>query len=292
MNHKQTPLYFAGVDIGSTMSKVVIIDEERNLRAAVVGPTGAQHRRKANEVMIEALGQAGIGLDSVGYIVATGYGRLNVPFAEQQVTEITCHARGVITLFPEAQSIIDIGGQDSKAIRIGNRKVIDFTTNDKCAAGTGRFLEVIAENLDLPLSDMSQISLQSSQPVQITSICTIFAQQEVIRYLSEGTALPDVLAGLHDATASRVVRMARRIGILPPVVFTGGVALNPAMVRAMEDNLGYPVLVPSNPLITGALGAAVIARDKYHQLASRGRTPDAEARRLEEVDLFGGGVAK
>ncbi len=292
MSYNQTPLYFAGVDIGSTMSKVAIIDDEQNLRAAVVGPTGAEHRRKANQVMIEALGQAGIPLETVGYIVATGYGRLNVPFADQQVTEITCHARGVMTLFPEAQSIIDIGGQDSKALRVGNHKVLDFTTNDKCAAGTGRFLEVIAETLDLPLSDMSQISLKSSRPVQITSICTIFAQQEVIRYLSEGTDLADVLAGMHDATASRVVRMARRIGVLPPVVFTGGVALNPAMVKAMEDNLGFPVLVPSNPLITGALGAAVIARDKYHQLAARGRAPAVNARRLEEVDLFGGGAGK
>jgi len=290
MSHNQTPLYFAGVDIGSTMSKVVIIDEEQNLRAAVIGPTGAEHRRRANEVMIEALGQVGIALESVAFIVATGYGRLNVPFAEQQVTEITCHARGVMTLFPEVTTIIDIGGQDAKALRIQNHKIVDFITNDKCAAGTGRFLEVIAETLDLPLYDMSQISLKSSRPLQITSICTIFAQQEVIRYLSEGAALSDVLAGMHDATAARVVRMAHRIGIQAPVVFTGGVALNPAMVRAMEDNLGCPVMVPSNPLITGALGAAAIARDKYHRLTAEGRIPAVSARRLEEIRLFEGGA--
>jgi predicted CoA-substrate-specific enzyme activase len=236
--------------------------------------------------MAQALEQAGIELESIAYIVATGYGRVNVPFAEQQVTEITCHAKGVMALFPEVKTIIDIGGQDSKALKIVNHKLVDFATNDKCAAGTGRFLEVIAESLDLPLAELGQISLDSSRPVRITSICTIFAQQEVTRYLSEGADLADILAGMHDATASRVVKMARRLGVIPPVVFTGGVALNPGMVKAMEDNLGCPVLVPPNPLITGALGAAVIAGEKYRQLAERGKTPAAGARRLAEIGLF------
>jgi len=156
-------MYFAGVDIGSTMTKVAIMDDD--LVASVIGPTGAEHRRLANRVIEEALRRADLSFDDISYVVATGYGRINVPFADKQITEITCHAKGVFNLFPSVRTIIDIGGQDAKGIKIANGKVVNFVMNDKCAAGTGRFIEVIAETLQLGLDEIGEISLKSSTSV-------------------------------------------------------------------------------------------------------------------------------
>jgi predicted CoA-substrate-specific enzyme activase len=264
-------LFFAGIDIGSTMSKAVIVDAAGVMRAYVVGPTGAEHRRRANKVMEDVMQKAGIILDEVAYIISTGYGRVNVPFADKQVTELTCHARGVSALFPDVKTAIDIGGQDAKVLKIKNGKLIDFLTNEKCAAGTGRFLEVAAETLGLDLNEMGRISLQTNTPVKINSLCTIFAQQEIISRLSEGQPLPDILAGVYIAVTTRVVKLARQLKVEPPVVFTGGVAKNVGMVKAMETVLGMPVLVPEEPLITGALGAAILARDQAFRLVQDGR---------------------
>ncbi|MGD0854371.1 MAG: acyl-CoA dehydratase activase [Dehalococcoidia bacterium] len=264
-------LFFAGIDIGSTMSKAVIVDAAGTMRAYVVGPTGAEHRRRANKVMEDVMQKAGIILDEVAYIISTGYGRVNVPFADKQVTELTCHARGVSALFPDVKTAIDIGGQDAKVLKIKNGKLTDFLTNEKCAAGTGRFLEVAAETLGLDLNEMGRISLQTNTPVKINSLCTIFAQQEIISRLSEGQPLPDILAGVYIAVTTRVVKLARQLKVEPPVVFTGGVAKNAGMVKAMETVLGMPVLVPEEPLITGALGAAILARDQAFRLVQDGR---------------------
>ncbi|MCX6007469.1 MAG: acyl-CoA dehydratase activase [Chloroflexi bacterium] len=264
-------LFFAGIDIGSTMSKAVIIDADGVMRSYVVGPTGAEHRRRANKVMEDVMQKAGIILDEVAYIISTGYGRVNVPFADKQVTELTCHARGVSVLFPDVKTAIDIGGQDAKVLKIKNGKLTDFLTNEKCAAGTGRFLEVAAETLGLDLNEMGRISLQTDTPVKINSLCTIFAQQEIISRLSEGQPLPDILAGVYIAVTTRVVKLARQLKVEPPVVFTGGVAKNVGMVKAMETVLAMPVLVPEEPLITGALGAAILARDQAFRLVQDGR---------------------
>ena len=264
-------LFFAGIDIGSTMSKAVIVDAAGAMRSYVVGPTGAEHRRRANKVMEDVMQKAGIILDEVAYIISTGYGRVNVPFADKQVTELTCHARGVSSLFPDVKTAIDIGGQDAKVLKIKNGKLTDFLTNEKCAAGTGRFLEVAAETLGLDLNEMGRISLQTDTPVKINSLCTIFAQQEIISRLSEGQPLPDILAGVYIAVTTRVVKLARQLKVEPPVVFTGGVAKNAGMVKAMETVLGMPVLVPEEPLITGALGAAILARDQAFRLVQDGR---------------------
>lgn len=271
MLNEASNLYFAGIDIGSTMSKAVIVDAGGVMRSYVVGPTGAEHRHRANRVMEDALTKAGITLDQVAYIISTGYGRVNVPFADKQVTELTCHARGVSSLFPEVRTAIDIGGQDAKVLKINNGKLMDFLTNDKCAAGTGRFLEVAAETLGLGLDEMGRISLQTETPVKINSLCTIFAQQEIISRLSEGEPLPAILAGVYIAVTTRVVKLARQLKVEPPVVFTGGVAKNIGMVKAMETVLGMKVLVPEEPLITGALGAAILARDRAFQLVQDGR---------------------
>ncbi len=265
------------------MSKAVITDASGTMLAYVVGQTGAEHRRRANRVMEEVMQKAGITLDKVAYIISTGYGRVNVPFADKQVTELTCHARGVATLFPDVRTAIDIGGQDAKVLKIKNGKLTDFLTNDKCAAGTGRFLEVAAETLGLTLEEMGHISLQTDTPVKINSLCTIFAQQEIISRLSEGEPLPDILAGVYIAVTTRVVKLARQLKVDPPVVFTGGVAKNAGMVKAMETVLGMPVLVPQEPLITGALGAAILAREQALLLAQDG---SLQIRKKELTEAF------
>jgi len=279
-------LYFAGVDIGSTMTKVVLMDKSSNLLSTIKGPTGPEHRQLANEVMRQALEQASLQIDDMSYIVATGYGRLNVPFADRQITELSCHARGVSSLFPNVRTAIDIGGQDAKCMKIANGRLISFVMNDKCAAGTGRFLEVTAATLGIRLEDMGDISLKATQKIQISNLCTIFAQQEVVALLSRGEKLENILAGLHDALANRIAALARRLGIEPDLVLTGGVAKNTGMVRAMKESLGCEMLVPEEPLLTGALGAAILAKETYVKAVAAGETLPTKSRRLEKATFF------
>ncbi len=279
-------MYFAGVDIGSTMTKVVLTDNSGNLLSTVKGPTGAEHRQLANEVMRQALKGASLRIDDISYIVATGYGRLNVPFADRQITELSCHARGVYSLFPNVRTAIDIGGQDAKCMKIDRGRLVNFAMNDKCAAGTGRFLEVTATALGIKLEDMGRISLKASERIQISSLCTIFAQQEVVALISRGEKLENTLAGLHDALAGRIAALARRLRIESDVVLTGGVAKNVGMVKAMKESLGCEILVPEEPLITGALGAAVLANEIYTKAVAGGEDLSPKARRLEKATFF------
>ena len=279
-------MYFAGVDIGSTMTKVVLMDESGNLLSTVKGPTGPEHRQLANEVMRQALEQASLQIDDISYIVATGYGRLNVPFADRQITELSCHARGVSSLFPNVRTAIDIGGQDAKCMKIADGKLTTFVMNDKCAAGTGRFLEVTATTLGIRLEDMGDISLKATKKIQISNLCTIFAQQEVVALLSRGEELENIVAGLHDALASRVAALARRLGIEPDLVLTGGVAKNTGMVRAMKDSLDCEILVPEEPLLTGALGAAILAKEIYLKAVAKDEALPTKSRRLEKATFF------
>jgi predicted CoA-substrate-specific enzyme activase len=277
--------YFAGIDIGSTMTKAVIMNDA--VLASVIGPTGPEHRKLANRVMEEALSKAGLSFTDITYVVATGYGRINVPFADKQITEISCHARGVGYLLPEASTVIDIGGQDCKAIRLAGGRVVDFVMNDRCAAGTGRFLEVTAEGLGVKLNDMGRLSLEAKNRVEIGSTCTVFAAQEVVAQLAVGVLLPDIIAGLHEAIASRIYGMARRLKIEREVALTGGGAKNIGLVRALEAKLGYPVLVPPEPLLTGAIGAALLGKDIVKKAAERGEPLVRSERRLQEATLFG-----
>lgn len=279
-------MYFAGVDIGSTMTKVVLMDKSGNLLSAIKGPTGPEHRQLANEVMRQALEQASLQINDISYIVATGYGRLNVPFADRQITELSCHARGVSSLFPNVRTAIDIGGQDAKCMKIANGRLTNFVMNDKCAAGTGRFLEVTAATLGIRLEDMGGISLKATKKIQISNLCTIFAQQEVVALLSHGEKPENILAGLHDALASRVAALARRLGIEPDLVLTGGVAKNIGMVRAMKESLGCEILVPEEPLLTGALGAAILAKETCVKAAAAGEALPTKSRRLEKATFF------
>lgn len=279
-------MYFAGVDIGSTMTKIVLTDTNNKVVSAIKGPTGPEHRQLANEVMKMALEQANLELDDISYVIATGYGRLNVPFADRHITELTCHARGVFSLFPNVRTAIDIGGQDAKCMKINSGKMVDFVMNDKCAAGTGRFLEILAATLDIKLEDLGDISLKSTKKVQISSFCTIFAQQEVVSQLSEGEKVEDIIAGLHDALASRVAGLARRLKIEPDVVLTGGVAKNAGIVKAMKENLGCELLVPEDPLLTGALGAAILAKEYSAKATAKGEPIPTKPRRLEKATFF------
>jgi predicted CoA-substrate-specific enzyme activase len=280
-------LYFAGVDIGSTMTKVALMDRSGNLLSTIKGPTGPEHRQLANEVMRQALEQAGLRIDEMSYIVATGYGRLNVPFADRQITELSCHARGVSSLFPNVRTAIDIGGQDAKCMKIDKGRLTTFAMNDKCAAGTGRFLEVTATTLDIRLEDMGDIASKATKKIQISNLCTIFAQQEVVALLSRGEELENIVAGLHDALSSRVAVLARRLGIEPDLVLTGGVAKNNGMVKAMKESLGCQLLVPEEPLLTGALGAAILAKEIYLKAVTEGEDLPAKSRRLEKATFFG-----
>ena len=275
-------MIFAGIDIGSTMTKVVILDEHETVLASVIGPTGAEHRHLALKVMNEAAGRCGLSFETLNFIVATGYGRINVPFADKQITEITCHAKGIRAVFPATKIIIDIGGQDSKGIKLDSEgKVANFVMNDKCAAGTGRFLEVIAETLGVQLDQMGALSLSAGTYVKISNICTVFAEHEVTSKLAEGATIPEIVAGLHESIAGRVVNMVRHLGIEKDVVVTGGGAKNIGLVKAIEMKVGSPVLVPPEPFITGALGAALLAKE----FVKRGVMREHE-RRLERVTFF------
>ncbi len=276
--------HFAGVDIGSTMTKVVIMNN--SVLASVIGPTGPEHRKLANRVMEEALEKAKLPFEDISYVVATGYGRINVPFADRQITEISCHARGIAYLLPEARTVVDIGGQDSKGIKLKDGRAVDFVMNDKCAAGTGRFLEVAAEELGVKLEDMGRLSLEAKNPVRISNTCTVFAAQEVITKLSEGAALPDIIAGLHEAIATRVHGMLRRLKIEREVALTGGGAKNIGLVRALEAKLGFAVQVPPEPLLTGAIGAALLGRDIVKEAEEKGTALPKAERRLTEATLF------
>jgi len=279
-------MYFAGIDLGSTMTKVVIIGEDEQVCASVIKHTGAEHRRLANKVMEEALEQTGLSIDEISYIIATGYGRINVPFADRQITELTCHAKGVASFFPDVRLAIDIGGQDAKGLKVRDGRLVDFAMSDKCAAGTGRFLEVLSATLGLKLEDLGDISLKSTSKVSISSTCTIFARQEVINRLSEGVALEDIVAGLHSAIASRVAGMVKRLKVEPDVVFTGGVAKNIGVVRALEENLGCKVLVPEEPLLSGAIGAALLSKELTLEALAKGEPIQKGERRLEEASFF------
>jgi predicted CoA-substrate-specific enzyme activase len=267
------------------MTKAVVT-EETEVRASVTYYTGAEHRRQANKVMEEVLKQGRLAFDEISYIVATGYGRMNVPFADRQITELTCHARGLASMFPNVHLGIDVGGQDAKALKIRNGKLLDFVMNDKCAAGTGRFLEVIAAALGIKVEDLGPISAKAKNKVTISSTCTVFAEQEVISQLSQGISLEDVIAGLHDSVASRVARMARRLKIEPDVVFTGGVAKNSGVVRALEKQLECKILVPEEPLLSGALGAALLARDIVIQALEQKQALQRGPRKLEDTTFF------
>jgi len=262
----------AGVDIGAATAKAVIANGNKILAHCVI-PTGHSVSNAAASIINEALQSAGLSIGQIGYVIATGYGRRAVPYANKVLTEISCHAAGVSALVPEARTVIDIGGQDSKVIGLGDDgAVISFVMNDKCAAGTGRFLEVMAGVLGVTVDEMGAISLQGREPCQISSTCTVFAESEMVSLRAEGRSRENIIAGIHKAMAHRVVIMGKSVGFKKAIVFTGGVAKNAGMKAALEDEIGLDILVPEEPQIMGALGAAMLAKaelDKQDKLHSQ-----------------------
>jgi predicted CoA-substrate-specific enzyme activase len=257
------PPLFAGIDIGSRSTDVVLLDGNLSVAGSAVTATGASTRKAARLALDTALAACGTAQEEIAFTVATGYGRDSAEGAGLRVTEITCHARGAHHLFPGARTVLDIGGQDSKVIRLdANGKVADFAMNDKCAAGTGRFLEVMARTLEMDLETMGERSLLASRSLPVSSTCTVFAESEVVSLIASGAAPEEIAWGVHLAIADRTAALAERIGMIPPAVLTGGVAKNPAARKALEDRFRMRFLVPDDPQLTGALGAALIAVER------------------------------
>jgi len=250
----------AGIDAGSRAIKIILIDTV-NMQVIAKGLTdqGVEQDRLASGLFKKVLKKHGINKKDVAVIVATGYGRNAVSIADTTVTEITCHAVGVHNLLPDTMTVIDIGGQDSKLLRLDTAgKVRDFAMNDRCAAGTGRFLEVVAERLGVELEGLGELAANSTNPAAISSMCVVFAETEITGLLASGTAREDIVAGVQASIAARIISMAGR-NAEPPVIFTGGVAMVSGMAQSMQAALGQNVTVCPDPQMTGALGAAILA---------------------------------
>ncbi|NLD39182.1 MAG: 2-hydroxyglutaryl-CoA dehydratase [Desulfatiglans sp.] len=257
---------FAGIDVGSMTTKCVIIDSDGILASTVIY-TDADPKKAGVDALGSVLGMIEAKREDVSYSVGTGYGRISLDFFDHTATEITCHATGVRHINSEIEGIIDIGGQDSKAIKLKpDGTIMDFILNDRCAAGTGRFLEVMARALKLEMTEFSSLYEKSLNPCAINSTCIVFAESEVISLVAQGNTKRDIAAGLHQSIARRVGNMAKRLGIDKNIVFVGGVAKNESMRKALEDYLGIGFIsLSTDPQITGALGAAVIARNRFNK---------------------------
>lgn len=266
--------YAAGVDVGSTQTKAVIIDEDGTIVSRALIDTGANVVKAAEDCFAEALKAVKAGPREVEYVIGTGYGRYRVTFGNAQITEISCHGRGAVKMFPKTRTVVDMGGQDTKAISVSaTGEIVDFCMNDKCAAGTGRFLGAASMALDIPLDDLGKTALSSTKPVRISTTCTVFAESEVLAWLGKGKKIEDILAGVHRSIASRSASLMRRVGVDPDgeVTFTGGVTRNIAMVKALEEKLDRKLNVSEDSHYMGALGAALFAMD--HIKASRNPVP-------------------
>ncbi|MFN3466491.1 MAG: acyl-CoA dehydratase activase, partial [Candidatus Brocadiales bacterium] len=248
-----------GIDIGSLSTDVVLMNDKREILASEVIATGASSKKAADKAYQKVLEVTGLSERDIDYVVATGYGRIRVPFAREVVTEITCHAKGAHYFFPRVRTVIDIGGQDSKVIKVDqNGNVIDFVMNDKCAAGTGRFLEVMARTLEIELEEMGPLSLQGNDKLSISSLCTVFAESEVVSLIGADHKREDICRALHIAIAKRIAAQARRVGVEEQVVMSGGVAKNVGMVKELERLLSTRLRMSPDPQIVGAVGAALI----------------------------------
>lgn len=248
-----------GIDIGSITTKAALLSDGKVL-GTVLSFTGYKAESAGMKIFRDLLEKLNIDSSSVHAIVSTGYGRNSISFANKAVTEIICHGAGAYFLNPDIKTVIDVGGQDSKALVIdSNGNVKDFAMNDKCAAGTGRFLEVMARALEVDLDDFGELSLKAGERSKISNICTVFAESEVISHVSTGESRESIIAGIHDSVAARVSSLVARIGMVKPVMMTGGVAKNIGVVNALEKKLGVKIEVHNSAQLNGAIGAAVIA---------------------------------
>lgn len=258
ISHKEVPMYVLGIDSGSTSTNAVILNHEKQMIASAVIRTGAKSADSAQKILRLVLEQAGLNQEDLSCIVSTGYGRISIPYADRNVTEISCHARGAHFLNPSVRTILDIGGQDSKAIHINPQgEVTDFVMNDKCAAGTGRFLEMMARTLEMSMDELGPVSIDWKEDIEISSMCSVFAESEVISLIAQNKEKSDIAHGLHKAIAGRAVSLMRRVGLESQFMMTGGVARNIGVVKALEDRLGEKLFIHKDPEIVGALGAAL-----------------------------------
>ena len=256
------PIYTLGIDIGSTASKCVMLADGKEIVAKSLIPVGAG-TSGPQRAIDEVLKAAGKTREEMSYILATGYGRNSLEgFADHQMSELSCHAKGAAFLFPEVRTVIDIGGQDVKILRVENGAMTNFQMNDKCAAGTGRFLDVMARVLEVDVNDLGTLGAKSTKQVGISSTCTVFAESEVISQLAQDTDKCDIINGIHRSVAGRVAGLAHRVGVQEQVVMTGGVAQNTGVVKALEEQLGHTIHTSPLTQYVGALGAALFAYKK------------------------------
>ena len=256
-------MYVLGVDSGSTSTNAVIMDQNRRIAAFAVVRTGAKAGESAEKVLREVLEKARLTRDDISWIVSTGYGRVSISYADENVTEISCHGKGAHYFNPAIRTILDIGGQDSKAIHLNESgEVKDFVMNDKCAAGTGRFLEMIARTLEVSIDELGSIALESKEKIEITSMCSVFAESEVISLIANNREKADIADGVCHAIANKAFSLLRRVGMEPDFMMTGGVAKNPGVVRAIEEKIGNPLYICPEPEIVGAAGAALYALER------------------------------
>ena len=252
----------AGCDVGSLTGKAVIMEDGSIISTSLILCTPIP-QKTAEIVMNEALKKANLKLEDIQYIVGTGYGRIKIPFANTNISEISCHGKGANWLLPTVRSVVDIGGQDCKVISINeNADVLEFVMNDKCASGTGRFLELSAKALGLALEELGPESLESKNPCNITSQCSVFAESEIISLLAQNVSIPDIAAGIHKSIASRITTLMKRLGFRKDMTITGGVAKNPGIVKFLEEEFGEVKKMPIDPQIVGALGAALLAKER------------------------------
>ena len=280
-------LYVAGIDIGSTYSKAIVLNDKREVVGSAVRRTGFKLGQASEGVFDELLAACGLSREQINYVAATGYGRYTVAYRHTQVTELTAHAQAAVHLFPDTRTILDIGGQDIKAIRVDDSgRVRAFRLNDKCAAGTGAFLEKTARYLGLTTADIGPYSLRSTNPVEVSSVCAVFAESEVINHLSKGVPAEDIMMGAMVALGGRAVQLMRRVGLEPGFMLTGGMTRNEGMVAALEKSLGAALSIAPNGLgqLNGAYGAAFLGLRRIEKLLAEGKPVPPTAGQGEQVE--------
>jgi predicted CoA-substrate-specific enzyme activase len=259
----------AGIDLGSGTTKCVLVDGDRVVRGRGLVRTKADFGKVAQEALDAALADAGLLADAVAYTATTGLGRYAIPFRDIQITDLTCGARGAAALFPSTRFVLDIGAQCSRAIKLRDGgKIKEFHMNEKCAAGSGGFLERAAKYLEVTVADIGPLSLAAGRPQPISSVCAVLAESEIINHISEGVSVENILRGIHNSLADRALNLLKRVGLDGDVTFIGGVARQEGMVLALREKLGVPVHVPEAPQFTAALGAALLGLQRYRKLSA------------------------
>jgi predicted CoA-substrate-specific enzyme activase len=265
-------VFVAGIDMGAKSTKVIVIDDQKNVRGQSVVRTRPDFAGVAKEALGLALDHVGLKEAELSYVATTGFGRYNVPFRDIQITDITCVGRGAVHLFPKTRSILDIGAQSTRAIRVSETgKVREFRTNDKCAAGAGGFIERAAKYLEIQVEQVGELSLHSDQPQTISSVCAVLAESEIINHVSNGQSVENILFGVHKSLASRALALMKRAGLEDEVTFVGGVARQKGMVKALEETLGKKVNVSAEPEMVGALGAALLGLRRLEKIRQNGK---------------------